>query len=52
MSPFEHAYDSLDRFVVSAKAGTDDGALDARDVPDVIGSVLSWHADRAWDLWQ
>lgn len=51
VSPFEHAFGSLEAFAAAARADMEAGTLDPGDGPDVLGAVRGWHEDRLWDVW-
>jgi hypothetical protein len=51
MSPFVRAFGSVEAFEADVQTRVDAGALDRRDMADVVACVQRWHRDEAWSIW-
>ncbi len=51
VSPFQRAFGSVEAFEDTVRAGVDAGALDRRDMADVLACVQRWHRDEMRAIW-
>jgi chromosome condensin MukBEF MukE localization factor len=48
VSPIQRWFGSVESFEADVRAGMDAGALDRRDMTDVLACVQRWHRDGLW----
>lgn len=51
VSPFVRAFGSVEAFEADVQTRVDAGALDRRDMADVVACVQRWHRDEVWAIW-